>query len=632
MRNHWLGQVRASWQNWQKRYEERTTPEQIISQQKYLREKFLEALGPWPQRTPLKPQITGTIQRQGYYVENVIFQSQPDFYVTASLFLPNNDKYKAPYPGVLVPCGHHSDARMHDEYQSMGALLALNGMAALVFDPIDQGERMQLIDQQGNYSIWGVQGHTMLGVGSILLGRNTAWFEIFDGMRAIDYMQSRGEIDPKRIGCTGNSGGGTQTSYLMSLDDRIIAAAPSCYLHRLSRQIETSFGDAEQNIHAQLDFGMEHADYMTMRAPMPLLICAATKDFFDIEATWDSFRYAKRLYTKLGFSERVDIMENDQGHNYNTQQRQAVAGWMARWLCNRDEPVKEPTIEVIPNQQMWCTPKGQVMLLPGAKTAYDINADYEKELAVQRQEIWANTEKNQLLEQVRKIAGIRKLSELPTPQIEKTATVTHLSYQVEKLIIKPTDDIYLPALLFNPQTEITQATLYLNQQGKEIDADAAGPIEQLLKEGNIVLAVDLPGCGETQPNGKFYYVPDHFDIDWQDVFTAYLLNQSYVGIRAESILICARYLAGDVSNNQDNTVNLISIGDVGVPALHAAALESDLFKSVEISRSLTSWSSVINTPMNKNQLANTVHGALKIYDLPDLAATLGKKLSNRSRN
>jgi len=361
---------------------------------------------------------------------------------------------------------------------------------------------------------------------------------------------------------------------------------------------------------------------------MPLLICAATKDFFDIKATWESFRYAKRLYTKLGFAERVDIIENDQEHNYNTQQRQAIAGWMARWLCNRDEPVIEPTIELIPNQQMWCTPKGQVMLLEGAKTAYDINADYEKELAAQRKEAWANTEKKQLLEQVRKIAGIRKLSELPIPQIEKTATVEHLSYQVEKLIIKLTDDIYMPALLFKPQAEkIHQAILYLNQQGKEAGADEGGQIEQLLKEGNIVLSVDLPGCGETQPNGKFYYVPDHFDIDWQDVFTAYLLNQSYVGIRAESILICARYLAWDVSNNQGNTVNLIAIGDVGVPALHAAALESELFKSVKISQSLMSWSSVIKTPMNKNQLANTVHGALKVYDLPDLADTLGKKLT-----
>ena len=138
----------------------------------------------------LLTQITGTVQRNGYHVENVIFQSQPHFYVTASLFLPDNDKYNPPYPGVLVPCGHYRDSRMHDEYQSMGALLALNGMAALVFDPIDQGERIQLIDQRGNYSLWGTRGHTLLGIGSILLGRNTAWFEAWDGLLTGYYLQT----------------------------------------------------------------------------------------------------------------------------------------------------------------------------------------------------------------------------------------------------------------------------------------------------------------------------------------------------------------------------------------------------------------------------------------------------------
>ena len=124
-----------------------------------------------------------------------------------------------PFPGVIVPCGHAGEAKAYEAYQTMGALLALNGMAALVFDPIDQGERSQM--PSALPQIQGTTAHTMLGVGSILLGRSTARFEIWDGMRAIDYLQSRPEIDPNRIGCTGNSGGGTQTSYLMALDDRI---------------------------------------------------------------------------------------------------------------------------------------------------------------------------------------------------------------------------------------------------------------------------------------------------------------------------------------------------------------------------------------------------------------------------
>jgi dienelactone hydrolase len=521
------------------------------------------------------------------------------------------------------------NSKAHDEYQSMGALLALNGMAAFVFDPIDQGERIQALDKGGNPLIsGGVTGHLMLGVGSILLGRNTAWFEIYDGMRAIDYLQSRSEIDPERIGCTGNSGGGTQTSYLMALDDRIKAAAVSCYLHRLSRQVEISFGDAEQNIHGQLAFGMEHADYMMMRAPMPLLICAATKDFFDINAVWGSFRYAKRLYTRLGVPEKIDLIENDAGHNYNQQQRQAIAHWMARWLCDRDESITEPDIELISKQQLQCTPKGKVMLIEGAKSAYDINADYEKELAVQCQRSWAKGDKKELLEQVRGLAGIRKLDQIPTPEIEHAGTVKHLSYEVEKLVIKPEDDIYLPALLFKPKGDkITQAAVYLHQDGKETDAYAGGPIEQLLKKGKIVLAVDVRGSGETQAKVENYFVPSHLSDDWMDIFSAYLLDQSYVGMRAEDVLVCARLAAGYTPNGGKTAVNLVAVGNIGVPALHAAALEADLFKSVTLKKTLVSWSDVVNTPVSERQLINTVHGALRVYDLPNLVDILGDKLT-----
>lgn len=228
MTRYLRGLAARQFEKWKERYEQHKTPEQVAEYQKHLRGKFIEAIGGLPERTPLNPQVTGVIHRDGYRVEKVIFESQPKHYVSALLFLPDADKYKPPYPGVLVPCGHSSNGKAYESYQTMGALLALNGMAALVFDPIDQGERGQLLSQWPKLS--GTRAHTMLGVASTLLGRNTALFEIWDGMRAIDYLQSRPEVDPNRIGCTGNSGGGTQTSYLMSLDERIVAAAPSCYI------------------------------------------------------------------------------------------------------------------------------------------------------------------------------------------------------------------------------------------------------------------------------------------------------------------------------------------------------------------------------------------------------------------
>ncbi len=562
------------------------------------------------------------VYRNGYKAEKVIFESQPKHYVTGLLFLPDAKEHKPPYPGVLVPCGHSRNGKEHESYQTMAALLALNGMVALVFDPIDQGERSQMLSQLPQ--LQGTRAHTMLGVGSILLGRNTAWFEIWDGMRGIDYLQSRPEVDPDRIGCTGNSGGGTQTSYLMALDDRIIAAAPSCYLTSFDSLLSTRGPqDAEQNIFGQLAFGMDHADYLMMRAPTPIMICAATKDFFDIGGTWESFRYAKRLYSRMGFAERIDLLENDAPHNYNQMQRQSVVRWMARWLLQKDEPITEPAIELLSEEEVKCTPKGQVMLLEGARSTYDLNRDYEKKLAKCRRQLWNTRNQRQLLGQVRKLAGIRKLTDLPETKAEKVGIVRRPGYKIEKLILKVEDGIYLPALMFSPERTVPGGiVLYLHEDGKAEDAGPGGPIERLVKTGRQVLAVDLRGTGETQ-KAKQKNSRSQFGPDSKEVYTAYLLGRSYVGMRAEDILMCVRFL----QRQKDGRVDLIAVGHVSVPALHAAALEPDMFGSIKLMRGLVSWSNVTELGISKNQMVNTVHGALTVYDLGDLAATLGDSLS-----
>jgi len=622
MMNHYLrNQAARHFENWKQQYEQRKTPEQIAEYQRRIRGKFTQALGEFPERTPLNPQITGVVRRKGYRVEKVIFESQPKHYVTALLFMPEKRRRRRPYPGVLVPCGHSKNGKAYETYQTMGALLAINGMAALVFDPIDQGERSQMPSQLPE--LWGTRAHTMIGVGSILLGRNTAWFEIWDGMRGIDYLQSRREVDPTRIGCTGNSGGGTQTSYLMSLDDRIIAAAPSCYITNLyERILELGAQDAEQNIFGQLAFGMDHADYLMLRAPTPIMICAATNDFFDIRGTWQSFRYAKRLYSRLGYAERIDLLENDAPHNYNQLQRQSVARWMSRWLLAKDKPITEPPIELLSEEETTCAPNGLVMELEGAESTYDLNREFGKRLTEQRRELWANTPQTELLSRVREIAGIRRLADLPKPAVERIAVVERPGYKINKLILKPEDGVYLPALMFVPDEESSEsAVLYLHEDGKDADAAPDGPIEKLVKAGRTVLAVDLRGIGETQQKKQRYFA-SHFGSDGQDVYAAYLLGRSYVGMRTKDVLVCARFLRESAKE-----VELIALGHVGVPALHAAAIEPDMFKSVKLIRPLITWSNVIESGRSSNQLVNTVHGALRTYDLDDLAATLEARLA-----
>ena len=524
MHRYWLRQAEQAAKRWQEEYEARKTPAQIAAYQARLREKFLEAIGGLPERTPLHAKVTGTIRRDGYRVEKVIFESQPKHFVTALLFLPGSEPKTPPCPGVLVPCGHAKDAKGHDAYQTMGALLALSGMAALVVDPIDQGERGQYLGTGGWPKLWGVDAHSLVGIGCTLLGRNTARFEIWDDMRAIDYLQSRPEVDPQRIGCTGNSGGGTQTGYMMALDDRIRAAAPSCYLCGFPALLSTiGPQDAEQDIFGQLAFGMDHADYVMMRAPSPVLMCVATKDFFDIHGAWETFRHAKRLYTRLGLPERVDILENDAGHNYDKTPREGVTRWMSRWLLGKDQPITEPAIKLLSEKEMQCTPQGQVMLLPGARSTYDLNEDYEQQLAVRRTETWKTGDQTRLLAKVRQLSGIRRMTELRKPEAETFGNIQRNGYRIEKLLLKPEEGIVLPALRFIPEKpQAGHAAIYLHEDGKAAEASPGGVIERLVQEGTTVLAVDLPGMGQTKAVSEA-----------ADGYLAYLLGRSYVGLRGE---------------------------------------------------------------------------------------------------
>jgi dienelactone hydrolase len=608
---------------WRKRYEQLKTPEQIAKYQKRQKTFFAKQLGAWPKRTPLNPRVVGKVQRPGFTVEKIVFESQPKHYVTAAMFLPDPKKHKPPYPGVLVPCGHSALGKGCDPYQRAAALLALNGIAALVFDPIDQGERGQLLDSKGRPPMWGTKAHTMLGVGSILVGRNTAWFEIWDGMRAIDYLQSRREVDPKRIGCTGNSGGGTQTSYLMALDERVSCAAPSCYLTSSQRLAQTiGPADSEQNIFAQIAFGMHEADYVLMRAPKPTLMCCVTRDFFDISGTWDTFRNAKRIYTRLGFSERMDLAEQDEKHGFHMHLRVAMVRWMMRWLDGKDKPITEPDdLKILTKAEIQCTPTGQVMALKGARSVYDINDDRAAALAKQRPGLWKPEQRAETLKRVAQLAGIRPLDKLPAPAVTQAGIAKRSDCSVEKLVIKPEAGVYLPALLFSPNKKANAPpVLYVHESGKTADGKA---IDKLVAGGRVVLAVDLRGIGETaQMNQRKF--SSHFGRDWKDSCSAYMLGRSFVGMRAEDVLLCARWLA---KREKKASAALTAVGHVGVPALHAAALEPDMFASVKLTRTLTSWSDVLRKRIVRRQLINAVHGALEVYDLPDLAGVVGKKLT-----
>lgn len=619
-----------------KAFEEIKTPEQVRAYQSRVREFFLKQIGELPERTPLKAQVVGTLKGPDYRIEKVLFESQPNHHVTAVVYLPHT---RPPYPGVIISCGHSHSGKAADAYQRIGILLAKNGIAAMCYDPIGQGERYQIFGPHnpasrpnskkmlavipGQPEFDPVEEHTLLGLGSILVGTNTARYRIWDGMRSLDYLASRPDIDATRLGCTGNSGGGTLTSYLMALDDRIVCAAPGCYLTTFRRLLETSGPqDAEQNIAGQIAFGFDQADFVLMRAPKPTIILAGTRDVtFDIGGTWDIFREAKRFYARLDAPERVDLVEADAPHGFTIQLRVSAVRWMRRWLLGKDDAITEPDFPVWTFEQLQCSPKGQVMQLDKERSVLDMNRGIAATLEPKRRQFWKQTAREDALQKVRELAGIRRLADLPPVKHRKIGTLERKGYRIDKLILEWEAGIVLPALAFVPP-QPKESVLYVHGDGKKADAAPGGPIEKLVREGKLVLAVDLRGLGETEGKGARDWSRGLFGPNGQEFFIAYLLGKSLVGQRTEDILASARFLATYESSEKPRPLHLVGSGVAGIPALHAMALERHLFASLALRQTLNSWTSVLHTPLPKNQLTSLVHGALRYYDLPDLERSL----------
>lgn len=595
------------------------TKEDIQRRQQELRGKFIEAIGGFPQKTPLNPHVVGKGAGEGFRFEKVIYESRPQHHVTAVLYLPEGP---APYPGVLFPCGHSANGKAVEAYQRACILLAKNGLAVLCYDPIGQGERFQLLDAMGKPAIpGGTSEHTMVGVGALLVGQSTAGYRIWDGIRSLDYLASRPEIDPKRIGCTGNSGGGTLTSYLMALDDRIVAAAPSCYVTTLERLFATiGPQDAEQNITGQVAFGMEHTDYVTMRAPRPTLICVGTQDYFDIDGAWTTYRESKMLYGMLGHGERVDLFEFNDKHGFSQPRREAAMRWMRRWLLQKDDAPVETPFPIFKDADLQCTRTGQVLEDFKGVSAFNLNATRERELAKERTLKFANRSREDLLKDVRRLIAVEgQVGNAAKPQV--VGTIEREGYAIKKMVFETEPGVRVPGLMFEPRQVTDQnLVLYLQGDGKAADAGVGGPIEKLVKGGQRLLALDVRGMGETSPGTATANRANYFGADSKELWLGVHLNRPLLGQRVLDVLAVVESMSAQSSGG----FQLIGIGSAGPIALHAAALEPRI-KQLTLDRSIASWSAVVHSPISHNQLTNVVPFVLTRYDLPDLVASLAPR-------
>lgn len=302
-----------------------------------LRKQLLSSLGldPLPVRTPLQARTTGVLRRDGYRVEKVVFESLPKVYVTANLYLPESN---TPAPAVLYLCGHHpSPAGAKVGYQHHGIWLAKHGFAAFLVDTIEFAEVPGIHHGIYNLEMW----HWLS------LGYTPAGPEVWNGMRAIDYLETRREVDIRKLGVTGISGGGIISWYLPAVDDRIQVVASVCGTWTAKTQL--ALNAVQENcdcVYIPNRFQLDLPAIGGLIAPRPFKMLGALRDeMFPPAGYRDAYQRVRRIYALHNAADHVAEYEHDSPHQDIVPFRKEANEWLNRWLRNDSTPFDEGVIQ-----------------------------------------------------------------------------------------------------------------------------------------------------------------------------------------------------------------------------------------------------------------------------------------------
>ena len=599
---------------------------------KRVRDHFMTAIGGLPEeRTPLNVQCTGALDRGAFTIEKLIYESLPEFYVTAALYVPKG--IVSPQPAVVFVHGHSDLGKSYPVYQAVCVDLAANGFVVLAVDPPGQGERFQYFDpEQGKRIIGGcTTEHTYAGLQFTLGGASIGRHFIWDVMRGIDYLETRPEVDSTRIGLTGNSGGGTQSCLLMMSEPRFAISVPCTFMMTLESYMKTGQAqDSEQIVPGCFVNGPDHDDYITAMAPKPVLVGAAAYDYFPIEGAIEAVERAKRIYALYDAEDKVDIAIAPTRHEYSSHLREACVNWYKQHFRSESSDFTTGEPETLPDEALWATPNGQVLdLYPNSKTVFDLNRE---RLEVSHVSVFGinhsvgqdGYDTDQMRQTITEILGIPEgRNQKIYPRIVAENVVDN--YETEEIFFFSEPNIVVTGTFIHPLagTAVEQTDLVLFENGTNDNPEKQEWLEARLSAGRQLFVFDPRGIGGVQvrpfnrggnPHGSEYKLGSD----------AMMLGISTMGLRVFDILRAYDYLRVRSDVNQ---IGLYGIGKSAFYAYFAGALE-DGFASLEFEDLLYSYRNLTDTryyDQERYDLEVMAWGILRHFDLVDLAACFGNR-------
>jgi dienelactone hydrolase len=569
------------------------------------RERILAAIGGLPEtKTPLNVRITGHLDRDGYTIEPLIFESEPHVYVTASLYLPDGP---GPFPALLGTAGHGGLSRAVPLYQHVWATLAKRGVVVLAYDPPGQGERLEYLNPATGKSRYGMgtPEHNHAGQQMLLTGTSFVRTLAWEGIRALDYLLTRPEVDRSRIGVAGNSGGGTQAAWLAVLEPRLSVIDSSCYITSWEAMwASPGPQDMEQVVPGMVAQGLDFPDMIAAALPRPYLVSSAIQDFFPIAGARASVAEARRLYALAGVGDRVDQFAFDDAHGWSQPRREAGYRWFARWwkepsLGAPEEPVTLETAETVR-----ATRTGQVATsFPDARMTFDVNKDRAIAIAHGRHAAPAD--------QVRAFLDVP--SSVTASIATRTAAPAVNGLRAERITIAPANGPALPGLLIHPAG--TPAGTVVVTDGRKVTGREQAGAEAAAAwagRGYLALAVDVRGAGALAPTRA----ESGYTADYQIAADAWLLGTSVVAWQTQDLVAALTVLEHEQPSGARRAIDATGLT---VPAaLFAAALHP--VNEVRAADGIVSYLDVATTRDYKAPARIFVPGLLKVTDLPEAMA------------